>query len=175
MGLAVVRGIVRIMGGSVTASSEPGQGSSFTVYLPKVQATVPLGEAEAERLAAGKGRILVVDDEKVQLQSYLNVLTRLGYSVKGETDPAQALIRFQEDPSAFDLIMTDQTMPKITGMRLAEEMLRLRPDLPIILCTGYSETVDAEQTRATGIREFMMKPFSVREISATVRRALRKT
>jgi signal transduction histidine kinase len=172
MGLAVVRGIVGILGGVVTARSEPGVGSTFAVYLPRAEAAPLSIEPEVEKLAAGKGHILVVDDEKVQLETYLNVLKRLGYEVEGETDSAQALIRFRENIFAYDLIITDQTMPKISGLRLAEEMLRLRPGIPIVLCTGYSEVVDAELARAAGIKEFILKPFTVREIAAVVRRVL---
>jgi CheY-like chemotaxis protein len=172
MGLAVVRGIVRMLGGAILAMSEPGIGSTFTVYLPLVE-TKPLPvEPKIEGLATGRGHILVVDDEKVQLETYVNVLKRLGYEVEGETDSALALVRFRENLFAYDLVITDQTMPKIPGLRLAQEMLRLRPDIPVVLCTGYSETVDAEQAKAAGIKEFILKPFSIREMAAVVRRVL---
>jgi PAS domain S-box-containing protein len=172
MGLSVVRGIVRIMGGAVTASSEVGAGSAFDIYLPKAKQPILSTETEAAKIATGKGRILVVDDEKVQLETYLNVLERLGYQADGETDSTQALARFRENPFSYDLIITDQTMPKISGLRLAEEMLRLRPGVPVLLCTGYSEVVDADQARAAGIKEFILKPFTVREIAAVVQRIL---
>jgi PAS domain S-box-containing protein len=172
MGLSVVRGIAQILGGAVTASSEVGAGSTFDVYLPKARQPVLSTEPEAAKIATGKGRILVVDDEKVQLETYLNVLKRLGYEAEGETDSAQALARFRENPFSYDLIITDQMMPKISGLRLAEEMLRLRPGVPVLLCTGYSEVVDADQARAAGIKEFILKPFTVREIAAVVHRIL---
>jgi len=172
MGLPVVRGIVRILGGAVTASSEVGAGSTFDVYFPKAKQPALSAEPEPAKLPTGKGRILVVDDEKVQLETYQNVLERLGYEADGETDSTQALARFRENPFSYDLIITDQTMPKISGLRLAEEMLRLRPGVPVILCTGYSEVVDADQARAAGIKEFILKPFSIREIAAVVHRTL---
>ena len=100
------------------------------------------------------------------------MLTRLGYQVLALTDGLEALARFKADPGAFDLLITDQTMPQLTGSRICEEVLGLRPDLPIILCTGYSETVDAAGARALGVREFLMKPYSVSEMAKAVRRAL---
>jgi CheY-like chemotaxis protein len=95
-----------------------------------------------------------------------------GYAVTAKTDDLEALALFQKDPGAFDLVITDQTMPQMTGVRLAEELLRIRPDIPIILCTGYREKVDANAARAMGIRRFLMKPFSVQEMSQIIREAL---
>jgi CheY-like chemotaxis protein len=172
MGLAVVAGIVRDYGGAISFTSEEGQGSTFTIYLLRVTAAHPATDPPLDGPPRGSERILLIDDELVQVRSVRSMLTRLGYEVVAMTDGQEALDRFRADPRAFDLVITDQTMPQMTGMRLSEEVLRLRPDLPIILCTGYSETVDAAGARALGIREFMMKPYSVREMAETVRRAL---
>jgi DNA-binding NtrC family response regulator len=117
----------------------------------------------------------LVDDEEVQVQSVRNMLERLGYSVVAKTDSREVLALFQQDPRAFDLVITDQTMPGMTGGKLAEELLRIRPGLPIILCTGFSEVVDADRAQALGVRQFLMKPFSLREMAETIRRALEKT
>lgn len=102
------------------------------------------------------------------------MLERLGYHVVGETDAGEALRVFRRRPEAFDLVITDQNMPGLAGEKLAEEILCLRPDMPVILCTGYSTQVNEETAKAMGIREFVMKPFSLREIAATIRRALER-
>ena len=120
----------------------------------------------------GSERILLLDDELVQIQSVRAMLRMLGYEVVALTDGQEALTRIRADPQAFDLLITDQTMPHLTGVKLAKEVLGIRPDLPIILCTGYSEAVDANEARALGIRDFLMKPYSVREMAEAVRRAL---
>ena len=102
------------------------------------------------------------------------MLERLGYHVVGKTDAQQALRDFRRRPEAFDLVITDQSMPDLAGEKLAEEILRLRPDIPVILCTGYSTQVNEETAKAMGIREFVMKPFSLREIAGTIRRVLER-
>ncbi|MEW5900588.1 MAG: PAS domain-containing protein, partial [Acidobacteriota bacterium] len=174
MGLAVVHGIVRDLGGTITVYSEAGRGSTFNVFFPQVEAGgAPLSVFQAA-LAAGKERILLVDDEESQALSVRNMLERLGYRVEAKTDSIQALALFRENPRAFDLVITDQTMPRMTGVGLAEELLRIRPELPVILCTGFSEMVDANGALALGIRQFLMKPFSIREMSEAVRRTLEK-
>ena len=172
MGLAVVAGIVRDYGGAVSFTSEEGRGTTFVIYLPRVAVESPAPKAAPDGLPGGTERILLIDDEEVQVQSVRGMLARLGYQVVAVTDGQEGLERFRSDPGSFDLVITDQTMPQLTGVRIAEEVLGLRPDLPVVLCTGYSETVDAAGARALGIREFLMKPFSVREMAATVRRAL---
>lgn len=172
LGLAVIDGIVRDYGGAVTVASEAGQGSTFTVYLPRLARQVLPAEAVPDELPRGSERVLLLDDEEVQVRSVRSMLERLGYTVSGFTDAAEALARFRADPQGIDLVITDQTMPQMTGVKIAEEIMRVRPDIPVVLCTGFSETVDAHEARAQGIREFMMKPYSVREMSEAVRRAL---
>ncbi len=172
MGLAVVDGIVRDYGGAISVVSDEGKGSTFTVYLPRVASEEPSSQAAPDGPPRGSERILLLDDELVQVQSVRAMLRRLGYEVVALTDGQEALTRIRADPQAFDLLITDQTMPHLTGVKLAKEVLGIRPDLPIILCTGYSEAVDANEARALGIRDFLMKPYSVREMAETVRRAL---
>jgi DNA-binding NtrC family response regulator len=116
----------------------------------------------------------LVDDEEVQVQSIRNMLERLGYKVVAMTDSGEALALFRKDPQAFDLVITDQTMPHLTGVRLAEELLRVRPDLPVILCTGFSEAIDANGAQSAGICQFLMKPFAARDMADAIRRALGK-
>jgi len=120
----------------------------------------------------GSARILFIDDEDIQVRTMTARLERLGYHVVGRTDARQALRDFRRRPEAFDLVITDQNMPDLAGEKLAEEILCLRPDMPIILCTGYSTQMNEETAKAMGIREFVMKPFSLREIAGTVRRVL---
>jgi DNA-binding NtrC family response regulator len=100
------------------------------------------------------------------------LLERLGYAVTPRADSAEALALFERDPLGFDLLITDQTMPKLTGSQLAEGALKIRPGLPVILCTGFSEIVDGDKAALIGIREFIYKPFGMREISQSIRRAL---
>jgi len=117
-------------------------------------------------------RVLFVDDEILQTKAMSRLLEHLGYEVRAMTDPVEALRTFRGDPAAFDLVILDQTMPRMTGGELATELLELRPSLPIILCTGFSEGLTEGQAAALGIRAFLWKPFSVREIAAAIRQAL---
>jgi signal transduction histidine kinase/CheY-like chemotaxis protein len=174
MGLSVVQGIVRKANGAVTVYSEVGKGSTFNVFFPRVEGEESSLKKSSEPLPAGRERVLLVDDEEVQVQSARNMLERLGYKVVALTDSVKALSLFRKDPGAFDLVITDQTMPQMTGVRLAEEFLRIRPGLAVILCTGFSEAIDASGAEAAGISQFLMKPFSVGNMSQAIRRALEK-
>jgi PAS domain S-box-containing protein len=174
MGLSVVHGIVKNYGGTITVYSEVGKGSTFNIFFPRVKAEGSPTDVSPRPLATGEGRVLLVDDEEAQVESVRNMLERMGYRVVAKTDSREALALFRQNPRLFDLVVTDQTMPQMTGVKLAEELLRIRPDLPVILCTGFSETVDANAAKASGICQFLMKPFSVREMAETIRRALEK-
>ncbi|MGD0237820.1 MAG: ATP-binding protein [Syntrophorhabdales bacterium] len=173
LGLSVVYGIVKSHHGGIRVSSKPGQGSVVSVYLPAISTV-----AEVERetvswntLPMGTERILFVDDEEPIVELGQGVLRRLGYTVVAKRSGREALETFRGD-GAFDLVFTDQTMPEMTGVMLAAELLKLKPDLPIILCTGYSEIVSRETAQEVGIREFLMKPLSKGELAGAVRRAL---
>jgi CheY-like chemotaxis protein len=150
------------------------KGSVFTVYLPRVEADSSKDSPDESPIPIGKETILVVDDEEYQVQSMGDMLERLGYRVTGKTRSLEALELFRQQPGYFDLVITDEVMPGITGSRLAEELLTIRPDLPIILSTGYSETINGDRAREIEIRELMMKPFGVREIATTIRRVLER-
>jgi PAS domain S-box-containing protein len=174
MGLAVVHGIVRDYDGAVTVYSEVGMGTTFNIFFPSVPSKEIQTQETLEILPKGKESILLVDDEETQVQSMRNMLKRLGHRVVAKTDPEEALKAFRNDPSQFDLVITDQTMPRLSGAHLAEEILRLKPGLPIILCTGFSEKVDAHGAHSMGISRFLMKPFSIREMAAAINQALKK-
>jgi len=172
LGLSVVHGIIMGHGGAITVEATPGQGTMFTVYLPRLFNEVVQEVAEQEPLPRGKERILFVDDEEALVRLGQKLLESLGYEVTIATSGEDAMGLFRSDPQAFDLIFTDQTMPIITGMQLSEQILKVRPDIPIILCTGFSATTSDETARAVGIKTFIMKPLTKRALALTVRKAL---
>ena len=172
MGLPAVHGIVKAMGGAIRVDSEVGKGTVFEIFLPRAKGRPDSKPAPPPSLSRGKERILFVDDEPMQIRSVPPLLERLGYQVVGEIDARKALRIFRRKPGAFDLVITDQMMPFLTGEKLALALLRLRPDLPIILCTGFSETIDEAKAKALGIAALLMKPFSIPEIAAVIRRVL---
>ena len=174
MGLAVVHGIVKNHGGAITIYSEVGKGSTFNVFLPMIKEELKTETAPSETITTGKERILLIDDEKIQIRSVQPMLERLGYRVIAKTDAIEALDIFRLQPNEFDLVITDQTMPHMMGRELAEELLRIRPDIPIILCTGFSEVIHEEEAKAMGIREFIMKPFSLNEMAGIIRKSLER-
>ncbi|MFA6498710.1 MAG: GAF domain-containing protein [Desulfurivibrionaceae bacterium] len=176
LGLSVVHGIVKSHQGQITVYSEPGRGTNCHVYLPRVAEApaLPIGAVCRETIPTGTERLLVVDDEEMITDMLRIILQNLGYQVTVSNISPEALTLMKQDPAAFDLLITDMTMPSLTGYELAQKALALRPDLPIILCTGFSELINKEQAQAMGIRIYLMKPVSVRELAQAVRTALDK-
>ena len=173
MGLAVVHGIVASHGGAVTVRSAPGQGATFTVYLPRLAQDVVVPPVLApDPLPRGQERILLVDDEASVAEMGYHLLTRLGYAVVTYTSSREALDAFRAAPERFDLLITDHTMPEMTGEALARAVRQIRPELPLILCTGFSETMTAEYAQALGIDAYLMKPWEIGVLAQTLRRVL---
>jgi PAS domain S-box-containing protein len=172
MGLAVVYGIVKSLHGSVTVESEPGVGSTFQILLPKVTTEKRTDAPLFEQSLTGKERVLFIDDEEFLVEWGQALLERMGYEVTAMNDSAEALETFSSDPSRFDLVITDQTMPRITGLNLARELLKIRPDIPVILCTGHSESITLEKLKEAGVREFLMKPLAKKDLTEVIRRVL---
>jgi CheY-like chemotaxis protein len=173
LGLSVVRGIVKTYGGAVTVRSGPGKGATFEVFLPGMEQKAPEQAVPREALRTGIERILFVDDEKMLAELGREMLGSLGYTVTAETSSLNALQTFRNAPHGFDLVITDMTMPCLRGEELARELIAIRPDMPIILCTGFSELIDETQAREIGIREFVMKPYSVAKFADIIRKALK--
>ncbi len=174
LGLSVVYSIVAGYGGIVTVESEPGRGSTFTVFLPRAMETAGRATPSQLSLSPPKGheRILVVDDEEPIARVEERILQSLGYQTQTMTNGEEALDLFRSQPYLFDLVLTDMTMPKMTGKMLAGEILKIRPEMPVILCTGFSELISEETSREIGIRKFLMKPLSRNDLAATVREVL---
>ena len=173
LGLAVVHGIVQTHQGSITVTSAPNEGTTFRILFPRIKAI----EEETQRglvpVQQGSERILFVDDESTLVALAKEMLGSLGYDVTVKVGSNEALGLFRECPDAFDLIITDYTMPQLTGTDLAREMLRIRPGIPIILCTGFSREINEQMAREAGIAEFAIKPLSMSNLSEAIRKALK--
>jgi signal transduction histidine kinase/CheY-like chemotaxis protein len=172
MGLSVVHGIVKSHGGAISLTSAPRQGSAFTVLFPRLEReTISLDE-EDKPLPRGEGNILVVDDEEFLVDLAQQMLKRLGYEVTACTDPVDALTLFRENPKPFDLVITDLTMPKMSGEQLVRELTAIRPEIPIILCTGFSQHMTREKMRQIGVNDFLRKPLVIRDLAEAIARVL---
>ena len=175
MGLSVIHGIIKSHGGVITVESRPGNGSLFTVYLPVT--TKMAEERQEDRTMPLRGEpksILLVDDEAIILSSVSKVLKVLGFEVTAAGGGPEALELFSAHPEGFDLVITDHTMPGMTGIELAERLRDIRPDIPLILCSGFSDAVDRKRFAGIGISELLPKPADMQEIGEAVERALRK-
>jgi PAS domain S-box-containing protein len=173
LGLSVVYGIVRNHGGAVTCESTPGKGTTFMVYLPEFVSEGDALEGPGDDHApTGSERILLVDDEQVLADLAVNVLKNLRYAVTARTSSREALELFSRDPSAFDLVITDMTMPGMMGDELAQKLLEIRRDVPIILYTGYNEHISPERAKEIGIKKYIAKPVERNELACAVREVL---
>lgn len=175
MGLAMVHGIVRDHSGAVYVESEQGKGTIMTVLLPASEALVEKQHDAPQGVPFGTEHILVVDDEPSIVIMIKQILERLGYQVAVKTDSADALSLIRENPYMFDMILTDMTMPGMTGDKLASEILHIRPDMPIILCTGYNEKISIENAGKIGIRTYLEKPLNKEKLGEIVRKTLDST
>ena len=173
MGLAMVHGIVKSYGGEITVASQTGQGTRFKIYLPRLLEKMIETVRLDKKTGLGQGeRVLFIDDEDQVIRMVKQMLERLGYEAVVKKDSAEALEEFRRHPDDYDLVITDQTMPKITGLELSKELLKIRADIPIILCTGFSEIINAEQAQAAGIRKFIMKPIAKKALAQIIRETL---
>ena len=172
LGLSVVHGIVKAHGGAIKVYSEVGKGTTFQVFLPGAQGQEISEVRAAPALPGGKERILLVDDEKALADIEKQMLSWLGYEVEVRTSAVEALEAFRANPHRFDLVITDFSMPQMTGTKLARQMAQIRPGVPVILCTGFSEQLDEHQMAPSGIKSILLKPLVATELAAEVRKAL---
>ena len=173
LGLAVVHGIVKSHEGAITVDSAPGRGTTFRLFFPLLGSQAAQRAADLVNVPRGAGeRVLFVDDEPTLTDVTRRMLERLGYRVVALLSPTEALARFRADPAAFDLVISDLTMPGLTGAQLACELRRVRANVPVILSTGYLDRLNDESVRSLQVRELLIKPYTTEALASAVRRAL---
>lgn len=174
LGLAVVRGIILHHGGAIYMESTPKHGTTLQIFLPLAEQDVAQEPPPSDAFPRGTERVMLVEDEPALAELGRDMFESLGYEVVVRTSPIEALRAFALMPQRFDLLITDQTMPRMTGEALVQEVLRIRPDLPVIMMTGFSHTMNADQARSLGVRAFLHKPLLQRDLAPAIRRALDK-
>jgi signal transduction histidine kinase/ActR/RegA family two-component response regulator len=176
IGLSVVHGIIENHKGHITVDSEVDKGTTFHVYVPVILSTAAAKTImpQDQSIQRGSERVLLVDDEQSLVDVRKEMLVRLGYRVVGKTSSIEALEEFRAAPDQFDLVITDQTMPQMTGTRLARELKNIRPEVPVILCTGFSESINEENFKDLDVDGFLMKPVVLKEIARKIRDVLKK-
>lgn len=167
MGLSMVHGIIKSHHGHITVYSEPGKGSTFNVYLPQIQDKTTYRE-KTEEIPQGSGTVLVVDDEPVIAEMLQRMLKNMGYEVLICTSSTEALEVFKQQRAHIALVLTDMNMPVMNGAEVARQIKQLSPIMPVVLCTGFSETIDEEKARRMGIDGYMMKPVIQRQLAQTL-------
>ena len=174
MGLSVVLGIINNHNGAISVDSKPGKGTTFSILFPVAAEKPEIEKDTTEELPLGSETVLFVDDEESIVKVVPRMLERLGYQVKIALTPQDALAQFSADPKHFDLVITDMTMPQMTGVILSEKIMGIRPDIPVIICTGHSDMIDEERAKQLGIAAYVMKPIIMTEIAKTIRKVLDK-
>jgi CheY-like chemotaxis protein len=169
-----IRNIVEQHGGQIVVYRESEKSMNCHIFLPTMVDRSPSKDAQPPRLPRGTERILLVDDEKEVMETFKQMLTYLGYSVFSTTSGVEALDVFHKAPDQFDLLITDQTMPKMTGIQLTSEVKRIRPSLPVILCSGFGDVFHSEETRRVGVQDLIVKPLTASEIAQKVRQVLER-
>jgi CheY-like chemotaxis protein len=172
LGLAVVYGIVNAHKGSIQVNSSPGKGTTFELFFPCLQYQTIPEPIFHEQPPRGDESILFVDDEVSLVRLATQLLEKSGYRVVGHSNPLEALEQFKIDPNQFDLVITDMTMPHMTGHQLVRAIKVIQPEIPIIMCTGYSEKISSEKAKMMGIRAFLRKPLSYSDLTTNVRKAI---
>ncbi len=173
MGLSVVHGIAESIGGAVQVYSEPGKGTEFKVYFPVEKSSFEEQSIQTEEpVRGGTEQILLVDDELVIMKMLQQILERLGYKVTSHTSSIETLEIFHTSPDKFDMVITDMAMPNMPGDKLSAELIKIRPDIPILICTGFSEKMTEEKVASMGIKDFILKPIVMKDLAGKIRGVL---